>query len=319
MRSAAEAMAPAALAFEKPDANTLYRRVLGIDEEHRAMTAGELALLEDPLGKLLRSGAPFPLTLRQLLQSLDALGASADAVPDQLVFLVADGGHIPWSPETDGLERAFRFVVARNRGGDFRLLVSSSTLVDSAEDRAFLQVIGWDSVHEVFHYYERLFGTFFWAGSSPHALEDATRGQGPFDSHVNGSLVMKELRPPWIHWHAPQAGINDVAFAPNDPLVHDPLFVHRVTAERLETEIVRPGIRRWYPPVERGAGAQGGRRRRRLAQRSALRPAGDHRHDRESRDRGYREQSRRRRHHLRAAALVLHQPRPPFRHARPRA
>ncbi len=73
-------------------------------------------------------------------------------------------------------------------------------------------------MHEVFHFYERLHGTFFWAGMSQHALEDATRGQGPFDSHVNGSLVMKELRSPWVHWHAPQAGINEEAFAPDDPL-----------------------------------------------------------------------------------------------------
>ena len=108
-----------------------------------------------------------------------------------------------------------------------------------------MQIIGWDAVHEVFHFYERLQGTFFWAGMSQHALEDATRGCGPFDSHVNGALVMKELRSPWLHWHAPQAGINEEAFAPDDPLRNDPVFRARVTAERLETEVVRPAIRRW--------------------------------------------------------------------------
>jgi phosphatidylserine/phosphatidylglycerophosphate/cardiolipin synthase-like enzyme len=209
----------------------------------RPMTAEELQGLDDPLGRLLRSGKPFPLTLQQLLQAVDAL-EDTDALPNQLVFLVADGGHIPWTPETDSLERAFRFAVARGRG-DFTLLISSSTLIDSADNRAFLQVLGWDQTHEVFHYYERLERTFFWAGMSHHALEDASRGKGPFDSHVNGSMVMKELRPPWIHWHAPQAGINEEVLAPDDHLRDEPLFKSRVTADRLEIEVVRPGISRW--------------------------------------------------------------------------
>lgn len=208
------------------------------------MQPDELVMLADPLGRLLRSGQPFPLSLSQLLQALTGLDGTPEALPDQLVFLVADGGHIPWTPETDTLQRSFRFVVARGRG-EFTLLVSASTAIASEADGAFLQIIGWDAAHEVFHYYERLQGTFFWAGMSPHALASGTRGKGPFDSHVNGSMVMKELRAPWIHWHAPQAGINAEALAPHDPLRHEPLFQQRVTAERLETEVVRPGIRRW--------------------------------------------------------------------------
>jgi hypothetical protein len=195
--------------------------------------------------------------MRQLLAAVDALAGTPDALPDQLVFLVADGGHVPWSPETDQLARFFRFAVARGRG-DFPLLISSSTAIDSDVNGAFLQVLGWDAANERFHYYERLDGTFFWAGMSHHALEDATRGRGPFDSHVNGSMVMKELRAPWIHWHAPQAGINEEALAPDDRLRDEPLFKSRVTAERLETEVVRPGIRRWNEARVRAAvGADG--------------------------------------------------------------
>ena len=224
--------------------NTLYRRVGGLDLQPRPMTADELKGLDDPLGRVLRSGKPFPLTLRQLLAALDALAGTADALPNQLVFLVADGGHIAWTPETDELERTFRFAVARG-SGEFPLLISTSTVIDSPKNEAFLQVLGWDKTHGVFHYYERLEGTFFWAGMSHHALDNATRGKGPFDSHVNGSMVMKELRSPWIHWHAPQAGINEEALAPDDPLREESIFKNRVTAERLEMEVVRPGIRRW--------------------------------------------------------------------------
>jgi hypothetical protein len=253
-----EAAPPDAVARPEPvSPNTLYRRVLGLDAQPRPMTTQELEGLSDPFGGLLRSGKPFPLTLRQLLEAIDQFSGTTDALPDQLIFLVADGGHIPWTMETDRLKRSFRFAVARGRS-DFPLLISTSTAIDSAANGAFLQVIGWDAVHGVFHYYERLHGTFFWAGMSHHALEDATRGKGPFDSHVNGSLVMKELRSPWIHWHAPQAGINDEAFAPNDHLRHEPLFANRVTAERLETEVVRPGIRRWNATrVRKAVGADG--------------------------------------------------------------
>lgn len=253
-RAAAGAAPPAAFAVQ-PD--TLYRRVLGLDDEPRPMTPAELEGLDDPFGRLLRSGQPFPLTARQVLAAFDALAGTEHALPDQLAFLAADGGHVPWTLETDQLHRAFRFAVARGRG-EFPLLMSMSTLLESPADHAFLQVIGWDATHKVFHFYERLRGTFFWAGMSHHALEDATRGKGPFDSHVNGALVMKELRPPWIHWHAPQAGINEEALAPGDPLRDDPLFRARVTAERLETEVVRPGIRRWNDErVQRAVGGDG--------------------------------------------------------------
>lgn len=240
-----------------PEPNKLHRFVLGLDSQPRPMTSEELETLADPFGRLLRSGKPFPLTLLQLLADLDALTGTPNAISDQLVFLVADGGHVAWTPETDELQRAFRFAIARGNG-DFSLLISSSTAIDSAANRAFLQIIGWDATHEVFHYYERRAGTYFWAGMSPHALEDATRGKGPFDSHVNGSMVMKELRPPWIHWHAPQAGINEEAFAPDDPLRDHPLFKNRVTAERLEIEVVRPAIRRWNEArVRKAIGADG--------------------------------------------------------------
>ncbi len=248
---------PHALAAEPPLPDTLYRRVLGLDPQSRPMTAEELAGLADPFGLLLRSGRPFPLSLRQVLAAVDGLAGTPLELPDQLVFLAGDGGHIVWTPETDRIARFFRFVVARGRG-DFPLLISASTAVEGTADDAFLQVLGWDAEHEVFHFYERLRGTFFWAGMSHHALDETTRGQGPFDSHVNGALVMKELRAPWLHWHAPQAGINEDALAPDDPLRHEVLFRSRVTAERLETEVVRPGIRRWNQArVRRAVDADG--------------------------------------------------------------
>ena len=89
------------------------------------------------------------------MEAIDALAGTPDALAEQLVFLVADGGHMAWTPETDTLERAFRFAVARGRG-EFPLLISASTAIHLPENGAFLQVIGWDATHEIFHYYERL-------------------------------------------------------------------------------------------------------------------------------------------------------------------
>lgn len=155
-----QAAPPDVVLQEPPKPDTLYRRVLGLDPKPRPMTPDELQGMEDPFGRLLRSGKPFPLTLRHILDAVDALAGTPDALPDQLVFLVADGGHVAWTPETDRLERFFRFAVARG-SGEFPLLISASTSIDSTGNGAFLQVLGWDAVHEVFHYYERLEGTFF--------------------------------------------------------------------------------------------------------------------------------------------------------------
>lgn len=226
-------------------ANTLYRFVQGLDSHPVPLAAEEAARLRDPFARLLLLRSIFPLSLRTLLTKLDKLNGDAAGLPQQQVFLAADGGQIPWNEATKDLGRAFRFVVARGRNDDFRLLVSSSTVADGEEDRHFLQLIGWDEDNGVFHYYERRGSTWIWAGNSRHALATETRGRGPFDSHVNGSLVMKELRQPWVHWHAPAAGIPPEALAPDDPLRNDPLFLSRVTADQLETTVVRPGIQRW--------------------------------------------------------------------------
>lgn len=226
----------------QPD--TLHRFVLGLDEHPRPMAqAGQE--LGDPFARLLLARGVFPLSLREVLRELGRFDEDAAGLPDQQVFLAADGGQIPWSPETDAVARAFRLVVARGRNDDFRLLISASTVVDGEEDRHFLQIIGWDEEKGVFNYYERRGGAWIWAGDSLHALAPETRGKGPFDSHVNGSLVMKELRQPWVHWHSPAAGIAPEALHPEDPLRHEPLFLERRTANQLETTIVRPGIQRW--------------------------------------------------------------------------
>jgi hypothetical protein len=222
----------------------LYAFVLGLDPAPRPIPAEEAAAaLRDPFAELLLRRGVFPLTLRALLAALDATASDPQGLPQQQVFLAADGGRIPWTSDTAELNRLFRFVVVRLRDGDARLMVSASSVLDS--ETQFLQLIGWDPTNRVHHFYERRGGAWLWAGNSWHALREETRGRGPFDSHVNGALVMKELRPPWNNWHSMDAHITEAALAPDDPLRTEPLFLARDSAHRLEKEIVEPGIRRW--------------------------------------------------------------------------
>ena len=224
----------------------VFRFRLGRDEGPAHMSAAEIdAELGDPFARLLLSRGILPLSLRSLLAALDVHNAAPNGLPEQRTFLAADGGKIPWTPETDDLRREFRFIVTRGRPGQPPpdLMIAASTVMDSEE--IFLQLIAWDSAHEVYHFYQRLGQGWAWAGHSWDALAPDTRGKGPFDSHVNGAMVMKELKAPWIHWHSQASSITLDALAPTDPLRAEPLFLQRTGAERLEQDVVRPGIRRW--------------------------------------------------------------------------
>jgi len=225
----------------------IYRCVRGVDPlPGIRMSAAKIQThLRDPFAELLLKRGIFPLSLRELLARLDEHNDAAEGLPEQKSFLVADGGKIHWTAATQELNRFFRLAVGRARNDDYRILISSSVALDSTDSQAFLQVIGWDATNQVYNYYERLQGVWIWAGNSWHALDPASRGQGPFDSHVNGSLVMKELKLPWNHWHSESSAINPDALAPLDPLREEPLFLNRQGAQFLQVSIVQPGIDRW--------------------------------------------------------------------------
>jgi hypothetical protein len=228
-------------------AGRTYRFVLGRDPAPVLLEAAEgRERLHDLFAQLvLFSGGTLPMTARALVAQLDALNENAAGLPRQRSFMVADGGQIPWTAETDDLRRQFRFVITRQgaTAGQPDLIVSTGTELES--ESIFLQVVGWDAISGAFQFYERRHGAWVWAGSSWDALEDDARGQGPFDSHVNGALNMKELKQPWMHWHSMAAQIRDRALKPGDPLLAEPLWTDRQGAELFEIDVARPGIRRW--------------------------------------------------------------------------
>jgi hypothetical protein len=221
----------------------LLQFLKGIDADFKPITDDNKAALNDPIAVLLFKRGTFPRSLTETLRALDAGNAdTVNGVPGLKSYLIGEGGTIPSTADTKDLDRNFRFVVARTKGTDANVLVSANA---PSSDGGFLQVIAWDPVAGVFNYYERLeTATWAWRGNSNHALSAPTRGQGCFDCHVNGSLVMKELEFPWQNWHSMVAPI-DSAVAQSSPLRADPLFLNKSGGEDLEASVVRPGIARW--------------------------------------------------------------------------
>jgi hypothetical protein len=239
----------------------IFRFIMGLDAAPQNMSdADAAATLNDPFAVLLLRRGTFPQTLADLLAALDAVNNEPAGVPTQRNFLVGEGSQIAWTPATANLDRHLRWAIARSSptapGGEVDLLISTGAQGDPA--RIFLQVLAWDSVQRVFNYYMRQGTVWIWAGNSTHALVPGARGQGSFDSHVNGGMVMKELKKPWNNWNSQNAGIAVDVLAPNDPLRQSALFANLSGAEQLETSVIRPGVGRWNQArVETASGANG--------------------------------------------------------------
>jgi hypothetical protein len=223
-------------------AGEIHRFIQGIDTTIIPMSAAEIAAeLNDPFAALLLRKGTFPTTVHELLDALDAATAATDNLRQQASFLVGEGSQIPWTQQTAQLDRGLRLAITRGTENTVDVLVST----DGELQSAFLQVIGWDDQSGVFNYYEHRAGAWVWAGNSTHAFDPRSRGNGPFDSHVNGSMVMKELKFPWNHWHSVAATIPLEVYAPDDPAKDDPLITNRTGAEVLQERVVQPGVRRW--------------------------------------------------------------------------
>lgn len=218
----------------------VFRFILGIDSFPIPLKKEEIEELNDTFANLFLKKEILPLTLNEILTLLD----TTNELPVHNSFLVADGGQINWSQETNDLNRQFRFVISRSvPNNDLQVLISASTLPDSKTQ--FLQLISWDDKSKGYNFYERRGESWFWAGNSYHALTAPSRGEGPFDSHVNGAIVMKELKFPWINWHSMTASINDDVLSPNDNLRNEKLWIEKSGGQDFEIQIAKPAITKW--------------------------------------------------------------------------
>ena len=212
----------------------------------RVMTDEEVEeLLNDPFALLVLRRGVFPTSLAELLSALDAHDGADDGVPDKMSFLVAEGGQIPFRAGMNN--GGSRLIIVRGRNGSPEVMANVLVPpgVGPRDQRLLIEVIGWDPTNQTFHFYQRQSGSWFWCGQSDMALVAPTRGQGPFDSHVNGYVVMKELKSPWVHWHGPDLQIAETAYAPGDPMIRDLLFLTKDFAFNFESQVIRPLAERW--------------------------------------------------------------------------
>lgn len=213
----------------------LYGMVSGVDRSPRRITQDELVGLGDPMARFHFRQGSFPMTVQELLAGLPG----SPTRKTQGVYLISEAGQIP--PATaPHLKRDIRFAITRAVAGcTADLLISTGANADPRT--TFLQVAAWDPVALVFNFYMRIAPGWVWAGNSWAALDPASRGRACFDSHVNGSVVMKELKLPWMNWQSQSATIQ---LAPDDPLRRNPLFAEVQGAENLELTI-RGLINQW--------------------------------------------------------------------------
>jgi len=219
----------------------LMAMVLGVDNAPRAMAAGEVAAFGDPFTRLLLLQGVVPLTLAQLDAAIGAL-ADDEARPLRKLYAVAEGAAFQQTPARLPLNARLVFTWQKDSATDPDLLLS--TIASPDDPGALLQLIAWSESQGAFHFFERLRGHWIWAGNSFDALRPGSRGRGPFDSHINGSLVMKELKFPWVHWHSQSRSISRALLFPMPALDRHPLFAELEGAQVLAA-VVQRAVRRW--------------------------------------------------------------------------
>lgn len=218
----------------------LFSFVLGEDPKPREMARAEIEALGDVFTQRLILRGAQPMTVRELVDTIAAL-EGGDALRSRQMFLVAEGGQFQASHPNFAPNARLVFSWRADDSSPPDLLLST---VPAADDpQALMQVIAWSPKDEAFHFFERK-QAWAWAGNSFHALVSPTRGLGPFDSHVNGGLVMKELKRPWAHWHSQSSGIPRDFLGAQSEFATEPLFAQLAGAEQLEG-IVISGVRRW--------------------------------------------------------------------------
>ncbi len=221
------------------DQRAVHRFLVGTDQGPVKLDDAEVtALLGDPLATLLFLRGVFPRTGAQLVDALRDAAGDGDPLARHASFVLGEGGHIVFS-ESAALDRGLRFVVAVGEQSKPDVILSTP-----GPDEDFVEAMAWDRATGGFNYYRTVGGAWVFAGNSRDALMGPTEGKGPFESHVSGNLVMKELRRPWINWHSVVGLIFDTIFAPGDELARHEWFAGKQGADIFETTVARPSIRR---------------------------------------------------------------------------
>ena len=222
--------------------DTISRFILGLDNAPVLMSAAQAATdLQDAFATRLLNAGVFPNTAGEVLHALEKVDPGGP-LATQRFFLVGEGSQLPAT--VADAQRNMRFLIACGPGPEGAEVVVSSF----HPDQGMVEVMAWDHGSRGFNFYRTMPDSNAWvfAGNSRHALAGPSRRHGPFESHVNGNILMKELKTPWAHWHSPFAQVPATSLASQGLDTHP--WVKRLEpggAYTLEDETVRPGIVRW--------------------------------------------------------------------------
>ncbi|KAI9771243.1 MAG: hypothetical protein M1839_002827 [Geoglossum umbratile] len=166
---------------------------------------------------------PVPLTFHDLLEKIPAESWAP--------FVVYDGFHMRREDPNTQPEVKPRFVVIcvpelkgkikpPYRPQDLELLeekaFKAETLAIVSDEKTssqsgILQCAGFDPAKGCFNWYDRERNflereerdpRWHYFGNSHDAFEPDTQGLGPWCGHVNGTIIMKEIEAPWVHWES---------------------------------------------------------------------------------------------------------------------
>lgn len=220
--------------------NLFVSNIVGINKIPTVMSREEVLSLGDHFTQNIILQGKFPLDLRQLLDEISTLGGDK-ALPLRQLFLVAEGGQ--HQNVTSDFPLNARLVYSWRKSSSHFAEILLSTVPHLDEKDALMQLIAWSPKDGSFHFFERLGDFWTWAGSGHHAFNENARGLGPFDSHINGGLVMKELKFPWAHWHS-MANTIPVSLLADTDFGKHPALAELGRAEDLES-IVMAANRAW--------------------------------------------------------------------------
>ncbi len=236
------------------NADQIYRFVRGIDRCMTQMPAAEIGTeLNDPWATLvLRRNAGgsgvWPASVTEIVNAINAAAQGQNLSYQQNSYMIGEGSQVPASIAPRDGNRDLRYVIAWGPAGQTPVIFLSAApegVQPAGTPAPFLQVISFDPQKKVFNYYQYVNNsqvsdapssddvkTWSWAGDSTHARGQQTTGEGCFGCHLNGSLNMKELTPPWNNWHSPQGAISSA----NVPqaVAQDPLFTGLQGADKFQ-------------------------------------------------------------------------------------
>lgn len=233
----------------------IHRFVIPEDDKLRPYEPREAeAELGDPFATLLLLQGVFPTTAGDVLRELNQTAPAGDPLAQRMFFFVGENSQIPF---TEGAQRSLRFLATTGQtpeGPDVMITAFNPEETD-------VELMAWDRRTGGFNYYRTVGESSGWvfAGNSHHALEEPTEFNGPFESHLSGNFVMKELRAPWINWDSPDAPVPPDVFGSDDPRGAHEWFRQKepLGAFTCETKVARPAVVRWtrkrFEPLRSGS------------------------------------------------------------------